>query len=145
MDTAEVPEQARSYAEAARRAVDAGFDGVELHGANGYLIAHFLSSTANLRTDAYGGSITNRIRYAVQTVFMTVEAVGGHRTGLRLSPGAGIWGAEDTEHVASRGLEQCLEGRRVLVRPRLTAVAHYWPSPRTVEIWRGGVRQSRAY
>lgn len=94
---AEVPEHARSYAEAANRAVDAGFDGVELHGANGYLIAQFLSNTANLRTDAYGGSIANRIRFAVAAVSATVEAVGGHRTGIRLSPGAGIWGAEETD------------------------------------------------
>ncbi|MEU6414578.1 alkene reductase [Microbispora sp. NPDC046933] len=97
LDTAEVPEHALSYAQAALRAVDAGFDGVELHGANGYLIAQFLSSTANLRTDAYGGSIANRIRFAVEAVSATVEAVGGPRTGIRLSPGAGIWGAEETD------------------------------------------------
>ncbi|WP_194822904.1 alkene reductase [Micromonospora sp. S-DT3-3-22] len=93
----EVPEQARSYALAARRAIEAGFDGVELHGANGYLISQFLSSNANLRTDAYGGSVTNRIRFAVEAVAATVDAVGGHRTGIRLSPGAGFWGAEETD------------------------------------------------
>jgi N-ethylmaleimide reductase len=97
LDPAEVPEQARSYASAARRAVDAGFDGVELHGANGYLIAQFLSSNANLRTDRYGGAIANRIRFAVEAVEATVDAVGGPRTGIRLSPGSGLWGAEDTE------------------------------------------------
>lgn len=97
LETAEVPEQARSYAEAASRAVDAGFDGVELHGANGYLIAQFLSSSANLRTDSYGGSIPNRIRFAVEAVTATVEAVGGDRTGIRLSPGAGFWGAQETD------------------------------------------------
>ncbi|MFF0308171.1 alkene reductase [Streptosporangium sp. NPDC004379] len=103
LNTAEVPEHARSYAEAARRAVDAGFDGVELHGANGYLIAQFLSSSANLRTDAYGGSIAGRIRFAVEAVSATVEAVGGHRTGIRLSPGAGLWGAEDADVPALYG------------------------------------------
>jgi N-ethylmaleimide reductase len=97
LETAEVPEQARSYAEAAQRAVDAGFDGVELHGANGYLIGQFLSSTANLRTDQYGGSVRNRIRFAVDAVSATVNAVGAHRTGIRLSPGAGIWGADETD------------------------------------------------
>ncbi|MFG1861486.1 alkene reductase [Microbispora bryophytorum] len=97
LETAEVPEHALSYARAARRAVDAGFDGVELHGANGYLIAQFLSSNANLRTDAYGGSIAGRIRFAVEAVSATVEAVGGDRTGIRLSPGAGFWGAEETD------------------------------------------------
>jgi len=97
LETTEVPEQARSYAEAARRAIDAGFDGVELHGANGYLISQFLSSAANLRTDGYGGSIANRIRFAVEAVSATAEAVGAHRTGIRLSPGAGIWGAQETD------------------------------------------------
>ncbi|PRY39487.1 alkene reductase [Umezawaea tangerina] len=95
--TSEVPEHARSYGDAARRAVEAGFDGVELHGANGYLITQFLSSSANLRTDVYGGSIANRIRFAVEAVEATVEAVGARRTGIRLSPGSGIWGAEETE------------------------------------------------
>ncbi|MEV4456000.1 alkene reductase [Microbispora sp. NPDC049633] len=97
LETAEVPEHAMSYAQAALRAVDAGFDGVELHGANGYLIAQFLSSTANLRTDAYGGSVAGRIRFAVEAVSATVEAVGGDRTGIRLSPGAGLWGAEERD------------------------------------------------
>jgi N-ethylmaleimide reductase len=96
LDTSEVPEHAASYAEAARRAVDAGFDGVELHGANGYLISQFLSSNANLRTDRYGGSVANRIRFAVEAVSATVEAVGAERTGIRLSPGAGFWGVEET-------------------------------------------------
>ncbi|ROP38321.1 alkene reductase [Saccharothrix texasensis] len=95
--TAEVPDHARSYAEAARRAVDAGFDGVELHGANGYLISQFLSSNANLRTDAYGGPIAHRIRFAVEAVAATVDAVGADRTAIRLSPGGTFWGVEETE------------------------------------------------
>ncbi|MCT2589781.1 alkene reductase [Streptomyces sp. N2-109] len=95
--TAEVPEHAQAYAQAARRAVDAGFDGVELHGANGYLISQFLSSNANLRTDRYGGSVTNRIRFAVEAVSATVQAIGGARTGIRLSPGGPFWGVEETE------------------------------------------------
>ncbi|WP_327069786.1 alkene reductase [Kitasatospora sp. NBC_01302] len=97
LETAEVPEHAQSYASAARRALDAGFDGVELHGANGYLISQFLSSNANLRTDRYGGPIANRIRFAVEAVAATVAAVGGERTGIRLSPGVTFWGVEETE------------------------------------------------
>lgn len=97
LDTAEVPEHAQSYADAARRAVDAGFDGVELHGANGYLISQFLSSNANLRTDRYGGPVANRIRFAVEAVSATVDAVGAERTGIRLSPGATFWGVEETD------------------------------------------------
>ncbi|MFE2873262.1 alkene reductase [Embleya sp. NPDC059259] len=95
--TAEVPEQARSYAEAARRAIDAGFDGVELHGANGYLISQFLSSNANLRTDSYGGPVRNRIRFAVEAVAATVDAVGAARTGIRLSPGGTFWDVAETD------------------------------------------------
>ncbi|WP_330268560.1 alkene reductase [Streptomyces griseorubiginosus] len=95
--TDEVGEHAGSYAEAARRAVDAGFDGVELHGANGYLISQFLSSNANLRTDRYGGSVAGRIRFAVEAAAATVDAVGADRTGIRLSPGGGFWGVEETD------------------------------------------------
>ncbi|MDA5141457.1 alkene reductase [Streptomyces sp. AD681] len=97
LETAEVPEHARSYALAARRAVDAGFDGVELHGANGYLVSQFLSSNANLRTDRYGGSVANRIRFAVEAVSETVEAIGAARTGIRLSPAGTFWGVEETD------------------------------------------------
>ncbi|RPK42616.1 MULTISPECIES: alkene reductase [Streptomyces] len=97
LSTTEVPEHARSYARAAQRAVEADFDGVELHGANGYLISQFLSSNANLRTDRYGGPIANRIRFVVEAVAATVEAVGGERTGIRLSPGGTFWGVEESE------------------------------------------------
>jgi N-ethylmaleimide reductase len=97
LDIAEVPEQARSYGDAARRGIEAGFDGVELHGANGYLIGQFLSSSANLRTDAYGGAVAHRIRFAVEAVEATVDAIGARRTGIRLSPGAGFWGAQETD------------------------------------------------
>jgi len=97
LETDEVAEHASSYAQAASRAIEAGFDGVELHGANGYLISQFLSSNANVRTDRYGGTVANRIRFAVEAVAATVEAVGAERTGIRLSPGATFWGVEDTE------------------------------------------------
>ena len=83
----ELPGIIASYAEAARAAVHtAGFDGVELHGANGYLIDQFLKDGSNRRTDEYGGSIANRIRFAVQAVRAVVDAVGGGRVGIRLSP-----------------------------------------------------------
>jgi N-ethylmaleimide reductase len=95
--TDEVSEHARAYADAARRAIAAGCDGVELHGANGYLISQFLSTSANRRTDRYGGSIGNRIRFAVEAVTATAEAVGAERTGIRLSPDSGIWGAHDAD------------------------------------------------
>lgn len=93
----EIPEHIKAFADAGSRAIAAGFDGVELHGANGYLISQFLSSDANVRNDSYGGAITNRIRFAVEAVSATVDAIGGARTGIRLSPASGLWGANETD------------------------------------------------
>jgi len=75
------------FRRAASAAVAAGFDGVEIHGANGYLMHQFLSSNANRRTDRYGGSIENRIRFAVEVASAVAGEIGAERTGLRLSPG----------------------------------------------------------
>ncbi|KJY19904.1 MULTISPECIES: alkene reductase [Streptomyces] len=75
------------YAEAARNAIEAGFDGVELHGANGYLIHQFLAPGSNLRTDEWGGPAENRIRFAVEVVKAVAAAIGAERTALRVSPG----------------------------------------------------------
>ncbi|SEC00640.1 N-ethylmaleimide reductase [Streptomyces sp. 2231.1] len=84
---AEIAQTVADFAAAARNAVAAGFDGVEIHGANGYLIHQFLSDNANLRTDAWGGGAEGRIRFAVEVVTAVAEAVGGRRVGLRISPG----------------------------------------------------------
>ncbi|WP_433548243.1 alkene reductase [Streptomyces sp. CA-294286] len=83
----EIRETVRDYARAARNAVEAGFDGVELHGANGYLIHQFLSTHTNLRTDEWGGGVGNRIRFAVEVVEAVVAEIGAARTALRVSPG----------------------------------------------------------
>lgn len=74
------------FARAAQNAVAAGFDGVELHGANGYLIDQFTQDRCNTRTDGWGGSIANRARFAVEVTKAVVEAVGGDKVGVRLSP-----------------------------------------------------------
>ena len=83
---AEILGTIQDFADAARNAIDAGFDGVELHGANGYLLHQFLSTNANQRTDRWGGSIHRRIRFAVEVVRAVVDAIGAHRVGLRISP-----------------------------------------------------------
>ncbi len=75
------------FAAAAKNAVEAGFDGVEIHGANGYLIQQFLSTNVNHRTDEYGGSIENRSKFLFEILDAVTEAIGSKRTGLRLSPG----------------------------------------------------------
>ena len=82
----ELPGIVDDYRRAARAALDAGFDGVEVHAANGYLLDQFLKSSANHRTDAYGGSVENRARLLLEVVQAVVAEVGGDRTGIRLSP-----------------------------------------------------------
>jgi N-ethylmaleimide reductase len=84
--TEEIPAVVTSYVNAARCAMDAGFDGVEVHGANGYLIDQFLRDSINDRTDGYGGAIENRARLLVEVMQAMAGAIGGGRTGLRLSP-----------------------------------------------------------
>ncbi|KAF8630483.1 hypothetical protein AX15_002899 [Amanita polypyramis BW_CC] len=83
----EIKEFVQLYAQAAKNAVfEAGFDGVEIHGANGYLIDQFLQDLSNTRTDEYGGSIENRSRFAFEVVDAVVAAVGAERVAIRLSP-----------------------------------------------------------
>ena len=87
LDASELPGIVHAYAAAARNAVEtAGFDGVEIHGANGYLLDQFLKTGSNQRTDDYGGSIENRARLLLEVTRAVVDAVGGGKTGIRLSP-----------------------------------------------------------
>lgn len=86
MTTEEIQDTVKTYAQAAKNAVAAGFDGVEIHGANGYLVDQFLQDNVNKRTDAYGGSVENRSRFAIEVTQAVVGAVGADRTGIRLSP-----------------------------------------------------------
>ena len=82
----EIPGLIAAYRQAARYAIDAGFDGVEVHGANGYLLEQFLRDSINDRADAYGGSIANRARLMVEVMQAITAEIGGGRTGIRLSP-----------------------------------------------------------
>jgi N-ethylmaleimide reductase len=84
--TDEMPGIVEAFRQASRNARDAGFDGVEIHGANGYLIEQFLRDSTNLRDDDWGGSVTNRIRLALSVVDAAVEVFGRDRVGIRLSP-----------------------------------------------------------
>ncbi|KAH6632303.1 hypothetical protein F5144DRAFT_573641 [Chaetomium tenue] len=86
MTVEEIKVRVGEYAHAAKCAIEAGFDGVEIHGANGYLIDQFLQDTCNQRTDEYGGSVENRSRFALEVVQAVVDAVGAERTAIRMSP-----------------------------------------------------------
>lgn len=83
----EIKQYVQDYAAAAFKAVDgAGFDGVEIHGAHGFLIDQFLQDISNDRTDEYGGSIENRARFGLEVIDAVVKKVGAEKTGIRLSP-----------------------------------------------------------
>ena len=86
MTVEDIAQAVAEYALSAQLAIEAGFDGVEIHAANGYLIEQFLNANVNRRTDAYGGSIQGRNRFALEVVRATLAAIGADRVGIRLSP-----------------------------------------------------------
>jgi N-ethylmaleimide reductase len=87
LETAELPALIEEFVQASRNAVEAGFDGVELHAANGYLLNQFLASNSNLRTDGYGTTLHGRIRFVVEVTHAVAAAIGAGRTAIRISPG----------------------------------------------------------
>lgn len=86
LDASEMPRLVQAYVAAARNAIRAGFDGVEIHGANGYLLEQFINGALNTRADDYGGSIANRLRLPLAVVDAVAAEVGSRRTGLRVAP-----------------------------------------------------------
>ena len=86
LSEAEIADVVQAFAQAARNAIAAGFDGVEVHGANGYLIDQFLRDSANHRTDGYGGTLAHRSRFLFEVLDAVCAAIGSGRVGLRLSP-----------------------------------------------------------
>jgi N-ethylmaleimide reductase len=102
MTAGDITAAVAEFTHAARSAIEAGADGIELHGANGYLIEQFLSSSANQRTDAYGKTVAGRIRFVVEVAESVAAAIGGDRVGLRVSPygvNGGIVPDADTDEV----------------------------------------------
>lgn len=92
----EIPRLINDYIKAANHAMEAGFDGVQIHAANGYLIDEFLRDNCNFRTDEYGGSIENRIRLLIEITHNVCKTVGSDRTSVRLSPNEEIQGVHDS-------------------------------------------------
>lgn len=97
MDFDDIQNVKQEFIQAARNAVQAGFDLVEIHAANGYLFDQFLSTDANQRTDNYGGSVENRARFLLETVDALIDAIGAGRVGVRLSPWGTINGMTDQQ------------------------------------------------
>ncbi|MBD8505100.1 alkene reductase [Hoyosella sp. G463] len=93
--TEEIPGIEEEFAQAAENAITAGADGVEIHGANGYLPWQFLNESANQRTDQYGGSIENRARFTLETTKLVAQRIGADRTGIRLSPAVSFNGLDE--------------------------------------------------
>lgn len=123
----EIHELVEMYAQAARNALSAGFDGVEIHAANGYLINQFLSERANFRTDAYGGSLSNRLRFLREVVEAVSAVVTPDRLGVRFSP---LFGTTTEERVylgllEDNPAETYTQAVRVLAEPHL-AVTLCW-------------------
>jgi N-ethylmaleimide reductase len=100
LDIAEIPRVIADYVHAANNAIAAGFDGVQIHAANGYLIDQFLRDNSNFRTDDYGGPIENRIRLLREVTQAVADAVGADRTSVRLSPNGPSQSADDSNPVA---------------------------------------------
>ena len=95
LGTDEVRQTVRDFAHAARCAIEAGADGVEIHGATAYLVHQFMAPSANQRTDDYGGPIANRARFAIEVARAVAAEIGADRTAIRLSPGTAMWGIDE--------------------------------------------------
>ncbi len=94
----EITEQVENFAKAAQRAIDAGLDGVEIHGANGFLIDQFTRDSSNQRNDEYGGNIDNRLRFMMEVVTAVCDRIGSDKVGIRLSPTNSTWGISDSQY-----------------------------------------------
>lgn len=102
LPTEEIPAVIAEFRHAAASAIAAGADGVEIHGANSYLLHQFLSPNANVRTDQYGGSVENRARFVIEVAAAIADEIGADRTGIRLSPGLHINGINEGDQAAIR-------------------------------------------
>lgn len=123
LETAEITAIIDEFKQAAMNALEAGFDGVELHGATGYLLSQFLSSNTNHRTDQYGGSVANRIRFIVELLDAVIKVDGADKVGIRFWPGAGFNDIAD---------ENSLETHKELLKainPMRLAYVHIVNSP----------------
>ena len=93
-----IKEQVQNFVQASRRAIDAGLDGIEIHAANGFLIDQFTRDSTNKRSDEYGGSIDNRLRFMMEVVTAVCNEIGADKVGIRLSPTNSVWQVSDSQY-----------------------------------------------
>ncbi|WP_027817650.1 alkene reductase [Paraburkholderia bannensis] len=144
MSTEEVRQTVAEFAFAARRAIDAGADGIEIHGANAYLVQQFIAPSANTRTDEYGGSIENRARFAIEVATAIAREIGADRTAIRLSPGMALWGID--EGAEGPALYRYLVAELDKLGLAYLHIAHQGNEPLLAEIralWRGALIVNR--
>ncbi|QCO97179.1 alkene reductase [Arthrobacter sp. 24S4-2] len=129
----EVPVVIQEIVTASRNAIEAGFDGVELHSANGYLLHEFLAPDTNVRTDSYGGSPGNRARFVIETVNAVVEALGGNRVGIRISPAHGVQGIEESDPADVRATYEVLVDSIAPLNLAYLSILHKEPAGELVQ------------
>lgn len=151
LDAAEIPSVIATYGRAARLAIEAGFDGVEIHGANGYLPNQFLAPNTNRRTDEWGGSIENRARFLLAATDAAIAAIGAGRVGVRVSPGGSFNDIEDPEAEATYAYVARELDRRTLAYLHLAGTSPGFDVPALIRrnyrgtlMLNGGYDRSRA-
>ena len=129
----ELPGIVQEFVTASRNAIGAGFDGVELHSANGYLLHEFLPPSANQRDDIYGGSPENRARFVIEVTRAVVEAVGADRVGIRISPEHNVQGAVESEAADVRATYDILVDALAPLKLAYLSVLHKEPTGELVQ------------
>lgn len=133
LSTDELPSVIQEIVTASRNAVEAGFDGVELHSANGYLLHEFLAPNTNVRTDSYGGSPENRARFVIETVNAVVEALGANRVGIRISPEHSVQGIAETDPADVRATYEVLVDTIAPLNLAYLSILHHDPTGELVQ------------
>ncbi|MBO1266686.1 alkene reductase [Arthrobacter cavernae] len=124
----ELPAVIQEIVTASLNAIEAGFDGVELHSANGYLLHEFLAPNTNIRTDSYGGSPENRARFVIETVNAVVAALGANRVGIRISPEHSVQGIAETDAADVRATYEVLLDSIAPLNLAYLSVLHHEPA-----------------
>lgn len=129
----ELPVVMQEIVSGALNAIEAGFDGVELHSANGYLLHEFLAPNSNVRDDSYGGSPENRARFVIETVNAVVAALGANRVGIRISPEHNVQGIAETDAADVRATYEVLVDSIAPLNLAYLSVLHHAPASELVQ------------